>query len=318
MTDPPPEPGCADPSWPERGLAPGAKPDAADCHPAAEQRRPADRSGCDDPLPPIARLIAVMAQLRGPDGCPWDRAQTFATIAPYTIEEAHEVADAIARGDLAALRDELGDLLLQVVFHARMAEEQNAFSLREVAEAIVAKLERRHPHVFGGAPAADAAQVSAAWEAIKAAETGRRSALDGIGPGLPALLRARKLGDRAARAGFDWSDAAGARAKVLEELEELGSAATDGRRREEAGDLLFALVQWLRHLGIDAEAALVAANAKFERRFRTIEETPGFKGLSLAEKEALWQAAKRPPAADGSPSSGGPAGDAGGSRRPGT
>ncbi len=246
----------------------------------------------DDALPALARLIAVMARLRGPDGCPWDRAQTFATIAPYTIEEAHEVADAIARGDMAALKDELGDLLLQVVFHARMAEEQKAFSLREVAEAIVAKLERRHPHVFAGAVARSAGEVRDSWEAIKAAERGPGSVLDGVPPGLPALLRAQKLGARAGRAGFDWPDASGARAKVLEELAELDAAGTDAARREEAGDLLFALVSWLRHLGIDAETALAEAGRKFERRFREIEQHPDFARFSLEEKERLWQAAK--------------------------
>jgi ATP diphosphatase len=245
-----------------------------------------------DPLPALARLVAVMAQLRGPDGCPWDREQTFATIAPYTIEEAHEVADAIARGDMAALRDELGDLLLQVVFHARMAEEQNAFALKDVAEAIVAKLERRHPHVFGGGTAATADEVTAAWEAIKAAETQRSSVLDGIAPGLPALIRAQKIASRARRAGFDWADASGPRDKLLEEIAELEAARTDAERREEAGDLLFAAVSWLRHLGVDAETALAQANAKFERRFRAIEQAPGFAALSIEEKERLWQQAK--------------------------
>ncbi|MFN7176008.1 MAG: nucleoside triphosphate pyrophosphohydrolase [Thermaurantiacus sp.] len=251
-----------------------------------------DHGGAADPLPALARLVEVMATLRGPDGCPWDREQSFQTIAPYTVEEAHEVADAIARGDMDALKDELGDLLLQVVFHARMAEEEKTFSLREVAEGIVAKLERRHPHVFGAQKALSADEVTANWEAIKAAEQPRASELDGIAPGLPALMRAQKIGRRAGRVGFDWADASGPRAKVLEEIAELDEAGTDDARREEAGDLLFAAVSWLRHLGIDAETALVEANAKFERRFREIEQAPGFASLSLEAKEQLWQDAK--------------------------
>lgn len=264
-----------------------------------------------DALPALARLIEVMARLRGPDGCPWDRAQTFATIAPYTIEEAHEVADAIARGDLEALREELGDLLLQVVFHARLAEEAGAFSLKEVAEAIVAKLVRRHPHVFGPPaalpPAApppaqlSPAEASDGWEAMKAAERGSPSVLDGIAPGLPALIRAQKLGRRAARAGFDWTEAAAVRAKLREELAELDAAADRATREEEAGDLLFAIAQWLRHLEIDAETALAAANRKFERRFRAIEQHPEFSNLSTSEKELLWQAAKQGASGRGGP-----------------
>ncbi|MFN3592775.1 MAG: nucleoside triphosphate pyrophosphohydrolase, partial [Thermaurantiacus sp.] len=186
-----------------------------------------DHGGAADPLPALARLVEVMATLRGPDGCPWDREQSFQTIAPYTVEEAHEVADAIARGDMDALKDELGDLLLQVVFHARMAEEEKAFSLKEVAEGIVAKLERRHPHVFGAQEALSADEVTANWEAIKAAEQPRASELDGIAPGLPALMRAQKIGRRAGRVGFDWADASGPRAKVLEEVAELDEAGTD-------------------------------------------------------------------------------------------
>jgi ATP diphosphatase len=245
-----------------------------------------------DALPALARLIAVMATLRGPDGCPWDREQSFATIAPYTVEEAHEVADAIARGDMAALKDELGDLLLQIVFHARMAEEQKFFSLREVAEAIVAKLERRHPHVFGDRALLSPQEVSENWEAIKAEEKPAESVLDGIEAGLPALMRAQKIGRRAARVGFDWADASGPRAKVLEEIAELEAAQTDDARREEAGDLLFAAVSWLRHMGIDAETALVQASAKFERRFREIEKVPDFPSLSLEAKEQLWEDVK--------------------------
>jgi ATP diphosphatase len=242
----------------------------------------------------IERLVAIMARLRGPDGCEWDRAQTFATIAPYTIEEAHEVADAIARGDMADLKDELGDLLLQVVFHSRIAEEAGAFALPDVVAAISDKMERRHPHIFG--TQADGGHHL--WEEVKAAERaakGAGGALDGVARGLPALIRAEKLQKRAGRVGFDWPDANGPRAKIEEELAEVADAATDAERAEEVGDLLFALVNWARHLGVDAEAALRAANAKFERRFRAMEEAEGaaFAGLSLEEKEARWQAVKR-------------------------
>ncbi|MFM7027712.1 MAG: nucleoside triphosphate pyrophosphohydrolase [Chakrabartia sp.] len=241
--------------------------------------------------PPLARLRAIMARLRDPEnGCPWDLEQNFATIAPYTIEEAYEVADAIARNDLAALKDELGDLLLQVVFHARMAEEQGAFDLDGVATAISDKMERRHPHVF-------ADQGKADWEGIKAAERaekGEASALAGVALGLPALLRAEKLQKRAARTGFDWPDAAGARAKIVEELAEVDDAPDAGARFEEIGDLLFAVVNWSRKLGLDPEAALRAANHKFETRFHAMEHMAGdaFADLSLDEKEALWARAK--------------------------
>ena len=245
--------------------------------------------------PPIDRLRAIMARLRDPErGCEWDNVQTFATIAPYTIEEAYEVADAIERGDLDELRDELGDLLLQVVFHARMAEETGTFDFDAVADAISAKMERRHPHIFG-----DAANGGHhLWEQIKAEERdakGHASALDGVAIGLPALLRAEKLQKRAARTGFDWPDPSGARAKIDEELAEVETAATDADRAEEIGDLLFAVVNWARKLDVDPEAALRAANAKFERRFKAMEDTTGdaFAGLSLDDKEALWVAAKR-------------------------
>ncbi|MFN7174461.1 MAG: nucleoside triphosphate pyrophosphohydrolase [Thermaurantiacus tibetensis] len=246
----------------------------------------------------IGRLLAIIARLRAPGGCPWDRAQTFATIAPYTIEEAYEVADAIAREDMADLRDELGDLLLQVVFHARMAEEAGAFAFADVVEAICAKMERRHPHVFGNAAAATPEAVVTAWEAIKAAERPRASALDGVAKALPALLRADKLSRRAARTGFDWPDAEGAKAKLLEEMAELEAAADPAARAEEAGDLLFAAVNWLRKLGVEPEAALRAACDKFEARFQAIEMASGFVRLPLAEKERLWQAAKGAGAAD--------------------
>ncbi len=242
----------------------------------------------------IDRLVAIMARLRDPEtGCEWDTVQTFDTIAPYTIEEAYEVADAIQRGNMADLKDELGDLLLQVVFHARMAEEAGLFDLADVVAAISDKMERRHPHIFG-----DRAEGGHhLWEQIKAEERdakGHASALDGVALSLPALLRAEKLQKRAGRTGFDWPDADGPRAKITEEIEEVETA-TDAEREEEMGDLLFAVVNWARHLGIDPEAALRRANSKFERRFRAMEDTAGehFAGLSLDEKETLWQAAKR-------------------------
>ncbi len=239
----------------------------------------------------IERLVAIMARLRDPEhGCEWDRAQSFATIAPYTIEEAYEVADAIARGDLAELKDELGDLLLQVVFHSRIAEEQGAFALPDVVAAISDKMERRHPHIFGDA------EDTPGWEQIKAAERGAKadgSALAGVAIGLPALLRAEKLQKRAARVGFDWPDANGARAKIDEEIAEVESASPQ-EVEGEIGDLLFAVVNWARKHGVDPEAALRTANAKFERRFRAVEAAAGdsFAGLDLDAKEALWQAAK--------------------------
>jgi ATP diphosphatase len=252
-----------------------------------------------DPAAAIERLAVIMARLRDPDhGCPWDVEQDFASIAPYTIEEAHEVADAIARGDMDDLCGELGDLQLQVVFHARMAEEAGHFTLGDVIAGIADKMVRRHPHVFADGADADEKSVRINWEAIKAEERARRretGALAGVALGLPALMRAEKLQKRAARTGFDWPDADGPRAKVAEEMDELAAADTPEARTEEFGDLLFALVNWGRHLGIDAEAALRAANGKFERRFAAMEAEAGerFPGLSLDEKEALWAAAKR-------------------------
>lgn len=241
----------------------------------------------------IMPLVSVMARLRDPQhGCPWDVAQDFASIAPYAIEEAYEVADAIERNDLDALRDELGDLLLQVIFHSRMAEEAMAFSLADVIAGITAKMIRRHPHVFGdGAP-------TPGWESIKAEErkqTGADGALDGVAATLPALMRAVKLQKRAARVGFDWPDTVGVKAKILEEIEELDSASSDDAVEDEAGDLLFAVVNLVRHRGVAPEAALRRANAKFERRFRMMEALAGdsFAGLSLEEKESLWVQAKR-------------------------
>jgi ATP diphosphatase len=245
----------------------------------------------------IDRLVAIMARLRDPErGCEWDTVQTFATIAPYTIEEAYEVADAIERADMADLKDELGDLLLQVVFHARMAEEVGDFALADVIAAICDKMERRHPHIFGDATHGG----HYLWEQIKAEERdakGANSAVEGVAVGLPALLRAEKLQKRAARTGFDWPDPTGARAKIDEELAEVETAVDDAHREEEIGDLLFAVVNWARKLGVDPETALRAANAKFERRFRAMEAQAGdrFAALDLDAKEALWIQAKAMP-----------------------
>ena len=240
----------------------------------------------------LEELRNIMARLRDPQkGCPWDVAQDFATIAPYTIEEAYEVADAIERDDMPALRDELGDLQLQVVYHARMAEEAGHFDLNDVLDSISAKMIRRHPHVFGEG-------ATPGWEDIKAAERADRSedgsALAGVALAFPALLRAEKLQKRAARTGFDWPDASGARAKVFEEIAEIDLAGSAEDRAEEIGDLLFAVVNWARKLGIDPEAALRSANAKFERRFRAMEFSAGagFARLSLEEKEVLWTEVK--------------------------
>jgi ATP diphosphatase len=237
--------------------------------------------------------MAIMARLRDPErGCEWDKVQTFATIAPYTIEEAYEVADAIARNDLTDLCDELGDLALQIVFHAQMAAESGHFTLAEVLNGISDKMERRHPHIFGD----DAEGGHHRWEEIKAAERAKKaedsSVLAGIALALPALERAAKLQKRAARTGFDWPDVEGPKAKILEELDEIAGARTEDEREEEVGDLLFAVVNFARFLKINPEEALRKANAKFERRFRTIESTPGFCTLSLDEQERLWVAAK--------------------------
>ena len=247
----------------------------------------------------IERLTDIMARLRDPEtGCEWDRVQTFRSIAPYTIEEAYEVADACERGDVADLKDELGDLLLQVVFHARIAQEMDAFDLNDVVAAISDKMERRHPHIFSDRT--DGGHHL--WEQIKAEERdakGATSAVDGVAIGLPALLRAEKLQKRAEQTGFDWPDETGPKAKIAEEIAEV-EAADDATRAEEVGDLLFAVVNWARHLKVDPEAALRTANAKFERRFRAIERAggAGFAALSLDEKEALWQRAKLSPSAD--------------------
>jgi nucleoside triphosphate diphosphatase len=251
------------------------------------------------PSPDIRPLAKIMAQLRNKDGgCPWDLEQDFASIAPYTIEEAYEVADAIERKDMSALKDELGDLLLQIVFHSQMAEEAGHFNLTDVQDGICAKMIRRHPHVFGEAKVSGADNVLRNWEDIKAAERAEKnadnSALTGVAMALPALLRAQKIQKRAARTGFDWPELSGAAAKLQEEIEELEAAQTAAERFEEMGDLLFAAVNVCRHLDIDAEAALKAGTAKFENRFRDMEQRAGadFIALSLTEKEALWQLAK--------------------------
>ncbi len=240
----------------------------------------------------LDRLVAIMQRLRDPvSGCEWDSVQTFETIAPYTIEEAYEVADAIARGDMADLKDELGDLLLQVVFHSRIAEEAGQFSIDDVVDAISDKMERRHPHLFGDAENGG----HHLWEQVKAEERaakGANSALDGVAAGLPSLMRAEKLQKRAARTGFDWPDPCGARAKIAEELEELDAESDPLGQEEELGDLLFAIVNFARHLKIDPEEALRKANRKFETRFRAIEQEPGFEGLALEQKELLWARAK--------------------------
>lgn len=249
---------------------------------------------------PIDRLLSIMATLRDPvRGCAWDVAQTFATIAPYTIEEAYEVADAIERDDMAALRDELGDLLLQVVFHARMAEEAGHFAFADVATAIADKMAARHPHIFGTSDSYDTNR-EVRWETIKAGERaakGATSALDGVALALPALMRSDKLQKRAARVGFDWPDAAGPIDKVHEELQELADAGSDAERIAEAGDLLFAAVNVVRAYGVAPEDALRAANAKFERRFKAMEKIAEAEGLvfaelSLGRQEALWQTVK--------------------------
>ncbi|WP_271077870.1 nucleoside triphosphate pyrophosphohydrolase [Aurantiacibacter sp. MUD61] len=246
----------------------------------------------------LNRLLSIMARLRDPEhGCEWDVAQTFETIAPYTIEEAYEVADAIERSDMDELRRELGDLLLQVVFHSRMAEENGHFAFEDVAQAISDKMEARHPHIFGD----EGGQMDGKrWEDLKEAERakeGATSAMDGVASAYPALLRSEKLQKRAARVGFEWDDIEGPRAKLLEELDELHSANEDDKLTE-AGDVLFVAVNIVRRYGVDAEQALKAANSKFERRFREMErlaEQDGddFATLSLGEQEAYWQRAKR-------------------------
>ena len=254
----------------------------------------------------LERLRQIMVRLRDPvHGCPWDREQDWASIAPHTIEEAYELADAIARDEPDAVRDELGDVLFQVVFQARIAEERGLFDFEQVAGAIAEKLERRHPHVFGSARIETAAAQTQAWEQHKRAERAARGqgtgALDGVTLGLPALTRAAKLGSRAAKVGFDWPDVGGVLDKVQEEVAEMQVELTAQRHeavREELGDLLFALAQAARHLGIDPEAALRDANAKFERRFRHVEGLLAADGLApdavdMTRLEELWGRAKR-------------------------
>jgi tetrapyrrole methylase family protein/MazG family protein/ATP diphosphatase len=256
---------------------------------------------------PIFRLVEIMARLRSPvGGCPWDLEQSFATVAPYTVEEAYEVADAIERGDLNDLKEELGDLLLQVVFHARMAEEAGAFAFADVAAAINDKMVRRHPHVFGEVRHRSSAEQTVAWEAIKAGERSAKlgaapkSLLDDVPVGFPALTRAVKLSRRAARVGFVWPSAAEVLAKLHEEVAELEAEVAAGdaaKAGEELGDVLFVCANLARELDVDPEAALRGANAKFVRRFRFIEAALAAKGSSpedsdLAEMDALWNAAK--------------------------
>lgn len=271
--------------------------------------------GAGEAGPALEQLLSLMRALRDPaHGCPWDREQTFASIAPFTVEEAYEVADAIDRCDLKRLRDELGDLLFQVVFHARMAEEQTAFDFAAVARGICDKLIRRHPHVFdaagrlhaAGADAAEPvaiAQLHVSWEAQKARERaadGAQGVLADVPHALPGLVRAAKLGRRAGRVGFDWPEAAGVRAKLDEELAELDAALAQGsnaRASEELGDLLFTIANWARHLELDAEDALRTASVKFERRFEHMERAAKQHGwtleqLSAAQWDELWRAAK--------------------------
>ncbi|HMO09674.1 MAG TPA: nucleoside triphosphate pyrophosphohydrolase [Paracoccaceae bacterium] len=253
-----------------------------------------------DPAGGIPRLLEVMARLRAPDGCPWDREQDFASIAPYTIEEAHEVADAIARGAWDELQGELGDLLLQVVYHARMAEEAGLFGWDGICARICDKMVARHPHVFGEARIEGAAEQTAAWEAMKAAERGAARTLDGIALGLPALTRAVKLQARAARVGFDWPSTAEVVDKIAEEARELVEARDNldpAALEEEFGDLMFVMANLARHLKVDPEAALRAANAKFARRFARIEDWLAEQGRrpadsDLAEMDRLWNRAK--------------------------
>jgi ATP diphosphatase len=253
--------------------------------------------------PAIDKLLAIMARLRDPQqGCPWDREQDFATIAPYTIEEAYEVGDAIERGDMAALKDELGDLLFQVVFHARMAEEAGLFAFDDVAAAISEKMVRRHPHVFGDAEIASVTAQNEAWEAHKAKERAAQgdgdSVLDGVALAYPALLRAAKVSRRAARTGFDWPDARAVIPKLAEEIAEieaeLDAGGDNARLEEEMGDLLFAAVNLARKLEVEPETALRRATGKFERRFRAVEARAKERGVGsdLDALEALWQEVK--------------------------
>src|SRR5205823_3101746 len=277
------------------------------------------RNNAMRPSRDISGLLDIMAKLRTPvSGCPWDLEQNFSTIAPYTIEEAYEVADAIARGDLDDLRDELGDLLLQVVFHARMAQEQGAFEFADVVESLTEKLVRRHPHVFGEERGLTAKAVEGLWERIKRAERAQKgnvsngketaSTLAGIAVALPALTRALKLQAKAGEVGFDWNDPLAVLAKIREEANEIETEVAAGNRATagaEVGDLLFAVVNLARHLDVDPEAMLRATNRKFERRFAMIERALADRGktlqaATLEEMDALWNEAK---AAEGVPHS---------------
>lgn len=257
----------------------------------------------------LEKLLEIMATLRDPQkGCPWDQKQSFSSIASYTIEEAYEVADAISRDDMHDLRDELGDLLFQVVFHARMAEEQGHFGFAEVAQAINEKMYRRHPHVFGTDEERRQGQQEGSWERIKAEERAASkgaeessSALDGVAVALPALKRSEKLGKRASSQGFDWPDTTGVRAKIAEELAELEQAMANksaDQMEDELGDVLFSVVNLARHLKIDPEQALTRANTKFERRYREMEKRAqeaglSLQGLSIDALEAAWNDSKR-------------------------
>ena len=240
----------------------------------------------------IDPLLEIMRLLRDPDdGCEWDKVQTFSTIAPYTIEEAYEVADAIERDDMVALRDELGDLLLQVVFHSQIAADSGKFDFQDVVTAICDKMTRRHPHIFGEA------EESPGWEQLKAGEreqSGQSSALDGVALALPALLRAQKIQKRASRVGFDWPDKAPVKDKLLEELEEVAAASSDEEVHEEIGDLLFSAVNLARHYKVDAERALADATEKFTKRFNLVEASldKNMQEMSIEELEAEWQKAK--------------------------
>jgi ATP diphosphatase len=257
----------------------------------------------------VAEAAAIMAQLRGPNGCPWDREQTFDSIKRHTLEETYEVFDAIERRDWPELRDELGDLLLQILFYAQMAEEEGHFKLQDVAEALSAKLIRRHPHIFGDAVATDSGAVLRHWEQIKREEkraAGARpeSSLDGIPRSMPAMLEAAKLGSKAAKAGFDWPDAQGLFEKLDEETRELRAEVNGGNQDEteaEFGDLLFTAANLARHLHVDPETALRRTNAKFRRRYAAMERLAGgpeqFEAIGLEQKEALWTEAKSAEAA---------------------
>jgi len=256
----------------------------------------------DANLPAIERLVRIMAVLRSPEGCPWDREQTLASLKPYLLEEAYEVLEAIDGGDPDEHCDELGDLLLQVVFQSQLTSEVGQFGFEDVAAAIADKLVRRHPHVFGSITADTPDEVIANWEEIKRQEKSDKgkapkvaSALDGITKGLPALLQAQELQKKAAKVGFDWPDSAGAEAKLTEELQEFGEAETEAEAVEELGDLLFAVVNVLRHRGVSAEEVLLRSSRKFRNRFEAVEQAADrpLKEMSLAEMDELWDQVKR-------------------------